>query len=132
MRHITTQIQDLLEALEHLRMEQKAILSRNNAKDANNLQNLPPYDLREYQRLQRERKAKGEFLAKITGTEDDLKILLGQISRLSSAREQVLRDYGVKNPLDLSMSGLLDYTALWKQSDVVAGMMDRVLREGKC
>lgn len=132
MRHITNQIQDLLEGLESLRMEQKAILIRNQMNDVNNLQNLPPNDLGRYQRLQRERKAKGEFLFKLTGMKDDLKILLGQISRLTYARDQLLKDYGVKSPLDLPFRGILDFTTLWDKSDIVVGMMDRVLREGNC
>lgn len=132
MRHVIDQIQDLLEGLESLRLEQKAILIRNGFTDANNLQNLPPDELREYQRLERERKAKGEFLEKISGTKDDLKILLGQLSRLSAARESVLKEYCQKNPLDLPFTGLMDYTALWRKSDIVMDIMDRILREGTC
>ncbi|MCB0540548.1 MAG: hypothetical protein KDE33_23735 [Bacteroidetes bacterium] len=132
MRHVTHQIQDLLEGLESLRTEQKLILHRNEIQDDSNLQNLPPADLKTYQRLTRERKAKGEFLAKIAGTKDDLKILLGQLSRLSEAREKLLKNHQVKSPLDLPLSCLTEYTDLWGKSDWVAGLIERILENGNC
>ena len=132
MRHITNQIQDLLEGLESLRLEQKVILSRNGLKDHAEFFTLPPPDLKQYQRLERERTAKGEFLAKIAGTKDDLKILLGQLSRLADAREELLKKHQVKSPLDLPLSSLKDFTDLWGKSDWVAGLLDRILENNNC
>ena len=132
MRHITNQIQDLLEGLESLRLEQKVILSRNGLKDHAEFFTLPAIDLKEYQRLERERTAKGEFLAKTAGTKDDLKILLGQLSRLADTREELLKKHQVKSPLDLPLSELKDFTELWGKSDWVAGVLDRILGNESC
>lgn len=129
MNPLANQIQDLLEALDHLRYEQQSILSRNHISDSNQLGSLPNHELKAYQRLQRERNAKGKFLADLAGTSDDLKLLLGQIYRLSKAREQLLYKWGTKNPLELPPIELTEYSHLWKLSDRVADMLDRLCRE---
>ena len=98
-----------------------------------NFLQLPAIDLKaNINDLKEERTAKGEFLAKIAGTKDDLKILLGQLSRLADAREELLKKHQVKSPLDLPLSELKDFTELWGKSDWVAGVLDRILGNESC
>lgn len=129
MRHVINQIQDLLEGLENLRVQQKELLACTESKEVDA---LPPPDLKTYQRLQREREAKGKFLAQMTGTKDDLKILLGQLSRLANAREKLLKRNEVINPMDLPLGDLTDFMKLWEMSDFVAGIICETLNSETC
>ncbi|MEM7371026.1 MAG: hypothetical protein AAF587_20595 [Bacteroidota bacterium] len=131
MQKLTFQIQELLEGLEHLRHEQLAILHRNHLVDPNHIGNLPSRDLQEYQRLQRERNAKGKYLAELTGTKDDLKILLGQLSRLMAERQRLLDQKRIQNPLELSATELTEFTHLWAKSDRIASLLERLCRDHK-
>lgn len=129
MQDQTSQIQELIESLAHLRHEQQSILHRNHILDVNHIANLPSRDLEEYQRIQRVRNAKGKFLAELSGTDDDLKILLGQLSRLSQKRDSFIQARRAASPLDLPFEDLQAYTQLWGQSDLIAGMLERLCRD---
>ena len=55
MRHVTDQIQELLEGMENIRLQQNELLACTESRE---LDALPPPDYETYQRLQREREAK--------------------------------------------------------------------------
>lgn len=131
MQKLTFQIQELLEGMEHLRQEQLSLLQRNHISDPNHIGTLPSRELQEYQRLQRERNAKGKYLAEVAGTKDDLKILLGQLSRLTTERQELLRDHHTNNPLELSRTDLIEYTRLWTFSDRIGSLLERIFRDQK-
>lgn len=129
MRHITTQIQELLEGLHSLRLQQKELLACTESKEVDA---LPPPDLETYQRLQREREAKGKFLFQIAGKIDDLGILLDQLTRLAEARKRLLVANQIDNPLELPLKDLQRFTQLWEQSDFVAGLLEGCMENRVC
>lgn len=129
MRHVTDQIQELLEGLHSLRLQQKELLACTESKEVDA---LPRPDLETYQRLQREREAKGKFLFEITGKKDDLGILLDQVQRLADARKRLLLANQIDNPLELPLRGLQRFTQLWEQSDFIAGLLGGCMEKTGC
>lgn len=129
MRHITTQIQELLEALHSLRLQQKELLA---CTEAQEVDALPLQDFQTYQRLQREREAKGKFLFQITGKQDDLSILLDQIQRLSEERKSILNRNNLDNALELPLKDLQRFIRLWEQSDFLAGLLEECIEKEGC
>ena len=129
MRHVSQQVQDLLEGIESLRLQQNELLACTESKE---LDALPPPDYETYQRLQREREAKGKFLKQIAGKQDDLGILLDQLSRLAEARKSILSTNQIDNALELPLRDLQQFTKLWEQSDFVAGLIERCMDQVVC
>lgn len=126
MRHVTDQIQELLTGIHYLRISQATLLASTETGEA---ETLPPTDYEQYQRLDKERTAKAQFLQSLVQEEDGLKILLGQLSRLSAERKRLLESHKIDNPIALPIKELKRYTKLWEWSDQVAGMMIRCFGE---
>ena len=129
MRHVIDKLQDLLEGLHNLRLQQKELLA---CTESQEVDALPLQDFQTYQRLQREREAKGKFLFQIAGKQDDLSILLDQIQRLSEERKSILNRNNIDNALELPLKDLHRFTQLWEQSDFVAGLLEGCMEERFC
>ena len=124
MRLRTSQIQDLLEALYSLRLQQKELLA---CTESQEIDALPQADLEAYHRLEREREAKGKYLTKLAGREDEIGILLDQLRRLTEERHHILISYEIDNPLQLPIKEIQRYIRLWEASDFVAGVLERLV-----
>ena len=119
---ITDQIQDLLEGLLSLRQQQMSILHLHHLTESA-LEQLPVSSLEEYRRIEAERLAKSRYLQSFTGTEDELKLVLGQLSRLAASRQDLLKKHQCNDPFQLPNQTFQRYQKLWEMSERVADML---------